>query len=347
MTMAEEPVERRIHACMKKKHINRQLVARGWASDPAKVAEAACPDGGICYVQKVSGCKCGATWKLLPKAYMDCIGGKVSLAKMLVRSSLLDVAPRTYFTFESFRQAHVTGMTGNGKWYVKISHLNARRGVTCFPSSAEADAHCAKIEQDKPSWMRYVIQEEVPSMYLYDGKKMLLRLWAFITVHDNSGEIWLHISHRLRANAMHNAYDSSSTERDADVEHCTQNLFGSTSQWEHYNTIWPKCAATCVRICKSMVALWDKKGLPPLRTTDSLRPSGQFNHLAFDFVPSISHDGTVKPYLLEVNVDPSFRNSCPETKAFAEDIADFFVESAGSGHPLVVPDKMFKTLQLR
>ena len=304
--------EKTFHSCWKKKHITRILSRRGWKKDLAAKGAEACANGGICYVQKVNGCKCMADWKLLPKAYVDCIGGKVSLAKMLIRDNLTQIAPKTFFHYTTFCDAIDSGLlppTGS-KWYVKISHMNARRGVTCYNTAEEARTFCATLEVDKPAWFRYVIQQEVPNLYLYNGKKMLLRLWSFISVHGGTGDIWLHINRRLRANAMRVGYDPDSTERDSDVEHCTDNVFQSTSEdWDQYDQVWDQCALACHKVVKSMVALWDKKGIPPKMREGS----GQYNHLAFDFIPSVQADGSVKPLLLEVNVDPSFCNNCTET----------------------------------
>eukprot|EP01064_Diplonema_japonicum_P036418 TRINITY_DN8160_c0_g1_i1.p1 TRINITY_DN8160_c0_g1~~TRINITY_DN8160_c0_g1_i1.p1 ORF type:complete len:381 (+),score=55.68 TRINITY_DN8160_c0_g1_i1:81-1145(+) len=333
------------HSCWKKKHIIRILANRGWQSEPASMGCEACKQGGICYVQKSRGCKCGASWKLIPKSNMDCLGGKVSLAKLLVRDGITEVAPITFFNFESFQRTFLSNREalGNSKWYVKVSHLNARKGVTCFPNAAEAYNHCVAVEKGKEDWHRYVIQEQVPDLYLHDGKKMLLRMWAVLTV-NHSGDIWLHVSRRLRANIMQVAYTENSTERDADVEHSTANVFASTSDWVHYKTVWAQALQSSLKVVKAMIRHWDKKGLPaPIQNQDS----GLFNHLAFDYIPSVTASGTLRPYLLEVNVDPSFRNKCPETKAFAEDIVEFFVEQAAANEPLLVPDLQFATIQVR
>ena len=293
------------HSCWKKKHIIRILNKRGWC--PVKGDGPI--QGGICYVQKVSGCKCGSNWKLLPKLHVDCIGGKVSLAKLLARDGLTGVAPRTFSNFASFRKALTEGNVSTGKWYVKVSHLNGRRGVICFNSPAEAEKHCEAVEKDKPSWYRYVIQEQVPNLYLFQGKKMLLRLWGLVTVAGGEDNIWFHISKRLRANIMNSSYENDSTERDADVEHCTKNVFDNTSDWEHYERVWPRCAEVAASVVQSMIRLWTKRGLPPMLNDGQ----GFFNHLAFDFIPAVTPNG-IHPYLIEVNVDPSFRNPCPETK---------------------------------
>eukprot|EP01061_Rhynchopus_euleeides_P015351 TRINITY_DN26215_c0_g1_i1.p2 TRINITY_DN26215_c0_g1~~TRINITY_DN26215_c0_g1_i1.p2 ORF type:complete len:352 (+),score=112.00 TRINITY_DN26215_c0_g1_i1:69-1124(+) len=333
------------HSCWKKKHITRALVRRGWKKELAARGAEACPNGGVCYVQKVNGCKCMADWKLLPKAYVDCIGGKVSLAKMLVRDNLTHLGPRTFFKYSTFCEALDAGVlpTSGSKWYVKVSHMNARRGVSCYPSAEEARRYCETLETDKPAWFRYVIQEEVPRLYLFNGRKMLLRLWSFISVHGGTGDIWLHVNRRLRANAMRSGYDPDSTGRDADVEHCTDNVFESTTDdWDHFESVWDQCFMACHKVVKSMVTLWQKKGIPPPQEEGT----GRFNHLAFDFIPSVNPDGSIKPYLLEVNVDPSFCNKCTETAGFAEDVVNFFVEQIGSNQPLVVPDLQFASLQV-
>ena len=371
---SEEYNARTYHSCWKKKSISRVLLKRGWRKEPTAKAAEACPGGGICYVQKVNGCPCKANWKLLPKAYVDCIGGKVSLAKVLVRDNITDIAPRTYYNFDTFSEAcdrGVVAATGS-KWYVKVSHMNARRGVTCYNTAEEARLYCKSLEVNKPTWFRYVIQEEVPRLVLHNERKMLLRLWTFVTVHGGTGDIWLHVCRRLRANAMRNGYDPKSTERDADVEHCTDNVFESTADdWEPFQRVWAQCASAAHKVVKSMVDLWHRRNLPPMEKEGS----GRFNHLAFDFIPSYEADGTIKPYLLEVNVDPSFCNKCTETqyvlvffdgpfivhsfvhiplhptftphRGFADDVVSFFAEAVGAGEPLVVPDTQFATIQVR
>eukprot|EP01059_Diplonema_ambulator_P004858 TRINITY_DN14599_c0_g4_i1.p1 TRINITY_DN14599_c0_g4~~TRINITY_DN14599_c0_g4_i1.p1 ORF type:complete len:362 (+),score=72.06 TRINITY_DN14599_c0_g4_i1:1082-2167(+) len=344
-TAAQRMVGQKVyHSCWKKKHIVRVLAKKGWEAEPAAKGAEACRTGGICYVQKVSGCKCGALWKLVPKSHMDCLGGKVSLAKLLLREGITEVAPTTFFNFDTFNKVFTSNQDslGTNKWYVKVSHLNARKGVTCFPSAQEAHRHCAAIEKGKPSWYRYVIQEQVPDLYLHEGKKMLLRMWAFITVHPST-DIYLHVSKRMRANCMNNEYQEGCTERDADVEHDTANVFSSTADWVHYKQIWALGLQTAIKVVRAMVRFWDRKGYPaPLQSPSC----GLFNHLAFDFVPSVTPQG-LRPYLLEVNVDPSFRNKCPETRAFAEDIVEFFVEQAVADEPLLVPDLQFTTVQVR
>eukprot|EP01063_Lacrimia_lanifica_P037715 TRINITY_DN782_c0_g1_i1.p1 TRINITY_DN782_c0_g1~~TRINITY_DN782_c0_g1_i1.p1 ORF type:complete len:362 (+),score=147.77 TRINITY_DN782_c0_g1_i1:34-1119(+) len=338
---------RQFHTCWKKKHITRVLVKRGWKSEATAKAEFACEEGGVCYVQKLHGCPCGASWKLVPKCYMDCIGGKVSLAKLLARNNITDIQTPTFPAYRFFKAAAVAGQINlQSKWFVKISHLNARKGVTCYQNADLADAACQVLETqrtDSGKLIRYVIQEEVPRPYLFDGKKMLLRLWAVLSVHGGTGDIWLHVSRRLRANTMQHSYTTHASAWETDVEHDTLNVFASTAEWEHYQSVWSQASGIAHRVVQCLMAHWDKKGIPP----PLKQGSGLFNHLAFDFIPSRNPDGSLRPYLLEINVDPSFRNPCTETKSFAEDVVEFFYEQIHRGAPLCIPDKNFATIQVR
>eukprot|EP00755_Sulcionema_specki_P009121 Sspe_Gene.6193::Locus_2080_Transcript_2_2_Confidence_0.667_Length_1226::g.6193::m.6193 len=278
---------------------------------------------------------------MTPRRSLNCLGMKYTFANLIEAHGLGRWCPPTFTSIAALRKALATkAISPDGRWFVKISNMNGRRGVTCFNTIGEADACCAELEE-KSTATYYVVQAEVPSPLLLDSRKVLMRLWGLFTI-DHSGEMWLHISKRLRVNTMQDKYGEDDAPS-ANIEHNTNNFFEDSQDWSLYPSIWPQCCGVAIGVAKAMVASWSAR--PKTKPPPVMHPSGgYYNFLGFDFIPSTA-GGEASPVLLEVNTDPSFRNKCTETAAFAGDVDEFFFTGIPGGK-VVLPDLMFKSVPL-
>eukprot|EP01062_Namystynia_karyoxenos_P083973 TRINITY_DN9789_c0_g1_i1.p1 TRINITY_DN9789_c0_g1~~TRINITY_DN9789_c0_g1_i1.p1 ORF type:complete len:405 (+),score=85.81 TRINITY_DN9789_c0_g1_i1:75-1289(+) len=355
------PAERTAHACWKKKRVLRELELRGWELLRSDAKPPYPPNLRFCFQQRTHGCSCGAPWRMLPRRCVDIIGAKTALARLLSESGLQHLAPTTFRSLSDFRQHLAQQPRGSprtrqrakdecgGRWFVKVSHLNARQGVRCLHSAEEAKGWAEDINRTQPRWWRYVIQAEVRRPTLVEGHKVMLRLWAVIVItapwtatgrrqplqqqQVDDAAVELHISRRLRVNKMLAPFAGHCSDGDvnSDVQNSDENAFADSTEWVHYCPLWEGAAATATSVTEALLARWKADAAvcpPPPPLGDG--SSGWYNNLAFDFVPSDTDEAgnssaTPRPVLVEVNVDPSMCHRCSETLAFAEELVDSFI----------------------
>eukprot|EP01062_Namystynia_karyoxenos_P083974 TRINITY_DN9789_c0_g1_i2.p1 TRINITY_DN9789_c0_g1~~TRINITY_DN9789_c0_g1_i2.p1 ORF type:complete len:394 (+),score=39.68 TRINITY_DN9789_c0_g1_i2:75-1256(+) len=280
------PAERTAHACWKKKRVLRELELRGWELLRSDAKPPYPPNLRFCFQQRTHGCSCGAPWRMLPRRCVDIIGAKTALARLLSESGLQHLAPTTFRSLSDFRQHLAQQPRGSprtrqrakdecgGRWFVKVSHLNARQGVRCLHSAEEAKGWAEDINRTQPRWWRYVIQAEVRRPTLVEGHKVMLRLWAVIVItapwtatgrrqplqqqQVDDAAVELHISRRLRVNKMLAPFAGHCSDGDvnSDVQNSDENAFADSTEWVHYCPLWEGAAATATSVTEALLARW-------------------------------------------------------------------------------------------
>eukprot|EP01065_Artemidia_motanka_P023900 TRINITY_DN28550_c0_g1_i1.p1 TRINITY_DN28550_c0_g1~~TRINITY_DN28550_c0_g1_i1.p1 ORF type:complete len:373 (+),score=108.71 TRINITY_DN28550_c0_g1_i1:64-1182(+) len=348
--------DQEVHVCWKKKRILRKLEERGWDLVPGSEPG---PSAGLCFQQKTNGCKCGADWKMFPRRAVDCLGAKTALAKLLGQSQLAHLCPTTFVSLKDFRQylmdrrrrtfwKHEEEGDEYGKWYVKISHLNARQGVRCFSTAEDAEDYAENLSKSEPRWLKYVLQAEIPNPVTIDGHKVMLRCWSCLTVSRDG--VHLNISRRLRVNRMLSKFGDDSN-MDSNVLNSEQNAFDDSSDWPLYQPLWEDCARAVEKVVGGLLRRWERDAAVRPPPVGDGGPVGWYNLFGFDFVPTYSKPwgtaGAPGAALVEVNVDPSVCHKCTETTAFAEDWVDAFAEGLTvDGQFAASSDDMFHTVHL-
>eukprot|EP01064_Diplonema_japonicum_P024239 TRINITY_DN3476_c0_g1_i1.p1 TRINITY_DN3476_c0_g1~~TRINITY_DN3476_c0_g1_i1.p1 ORF type:complete len:388 (+),score=59.63 TRINITY_DN3476_c0_g1_i1:66-1166(+) len=288
----------------------------------------------ICFLHKTAGCDCGAAWRCIPRQFLSMLGGKVAMEKLFRTYGLSEIYPKTFINLQEYlrgREEHNTPGKAS-KWFVKVSHMNSRKMMICSTDSDEISEHVESF----PATYKYVIQKEVENPLLIDGHKTLLRLWVLVTYHPD-GTTYLHFSRRLRLNKLQAEYDVDSSSAEADLCHKTSCIYKDASLWPLYRKMWSQCVDVAELIIKTVMKKWlEHPGFGPPES------GGLYNIFAMDYVPT--EDG--QAVLIEANVDPGFKNKCPETKLAAEDLVAFFFLPVLTSGSFTIPDRNFHTVTI-
>eukprot|EP01062_Namystynia_karyoxenos_P071054 TRINITY_DN66470_c0_g1_i1.p1 TRINITY_DN66470_c0_g1~~TRINITY_DN66470_c0_g1_i1.p1 ORF type:complete len:404 (+),score=102.19 TRINITY_DN66470_c0_g1_i1:69-1214(+) len=340
-----------VHGCIHHKHLLACLEEAG-AERVKRKEEVPSARAALCLVHAgAAGCPCRSPWRIAPRALTGLLGGKYSLARLLASEGADSVAPETYVTVRGWESRKPDCGAVPCKWFVKISHQCSRRGMLCSADPAEIAAYASSL----PKHVRYVIQREAASPLLLGGRKVILRLWALLTVSGAApGSAQLHFSRRLRVNRLGAPYSADAVGRDADLAHESCNAFPDSAQWDLYPHLWEECRAVSEKVLRVALRRWvadlrrhPAPGEGPQPGTAPPPSGGWLNIFAFDFVPSCSASASLpRPVLLEVNVDPGFQNKCAETRAAAEDITEFCLRPVTWGDSVLLPDSQFQSVRV-
>lgn len=229
-------------------------------------------------------------YKCINKKLVDPIDNKHIFYTIMKKYNLDNHTPKTYLVSEL-----ISDILERDKLYF-LKYIHGAGGRSVYPVKTMDDIHRI-VREDK---LNYILQEEVPNMYLYKDKyKTTMRNYVLVSDKGiyfyNEGYVYIYKT----------KYDKENLDNSIHNNIFTQCDYEPLSKQYYYPEILPK-------LCEISSQLLHRyfRDIP-------LKDS--YIILGIDFII----DKTYKPYLIEINGLPNLSSSCGEGSVKKQMIQDF------------------------
>lgn len=201
--------------------------------------------------------------------------------------------PKTYLDLQSFKsdESQVEQQTGSmAIFFLKDAKAVHQQGVWCCKGVAEVEAKVAEIAAEKKKssadlMKGYCIQRGIDQMYLLDGKKFNMRVYAVVVNHVETGlKVYLFESVHLRVFNVNHEQGSTDAKMQIGIDGHTFQCYASELPcWER---VLPKIREGVSSVCRSFA--WERARQSTI---------AEFALLGFDFLV----DSEERAWCIEVN----------------------------------------------
>ena len=274
MVVVKIPEENQNISSIRRFQINRSpilkkiLIDKGWKEDDDN------DNIDFSYFDTYKANRQGRSAKLMviPRKITNIIDNKKTMYNTLLKNNLTDFLPKTYTDLkninpEIFKYDKI--------FFLKKHNENGNKGVYVIKSLIEMNNICNNKYEE------YILQEEVPNMFLYNNKyKCVIRSYGLI--YDNNNYIYNDSKFDIYINEYSKTNTSNSIHNDEwnSVKH--NNLINMP-----FNS---KVFVEIKNICNKLNIFFD-----------SFNSTNRFIILGYDFIL----DKDYKPYFIEVNAYPN------------------------------------------
>ena len=229
----------------------------------------------------------------IPRKYINLIDNKRTFYNYICSLNLQKYIPTT---FPYLSQVTHSDLNPSSLYFLK--EINGSGGKDVFPVKTMSDIH----NLVKGPFDNYLLQEEVPNMYLHNGYKTTMRNYVLLCEYG----VFLYKDGNVYINKIPYTKDSLDIQIHNDVLRSAGERF---SQQPYYRKIFPKLC----KICSDLLIPFLKK----------IPCHNHYIILGIDFII----DNNYKPYIIEINGFPNLSdNRCPEVKTdMLHDFIKFYI----------------------
>ena len=290
----------KLYYIMKTYRINRSNILKRYLNDNNYEENKSGEKVDFSYwdIVDAKGVSVEASKSVFPRKLTNRIDNKLSMYKKFIENNISSFLPPTYTNLDNL---DVDLFDHNKIFFLKEVGGSGNKDVHVIKTKLEIDTI---INRKKGV---YILQEEVPNMYLHNGSKVVIRAYGLITTNKYNNYLYID----AKADVYIKKYDKNVTSNDIhndeyhSVKHCI------LSEMPFYDVVFKRMK----EICKTIDIFFDEE----MKNTSE----NYFIINGYDFIL----DNDLNPYLIEINTYPNFSESVdqPVKNKLLVDFANLFI----------------------